>query len=151
MRPITLAEAEYIAYRAVQELMNYEEPLGAFSTRYPHRLESCLDQPFQEFDAKQLYPDLFDKAALLFYLVIKNHPFENGNKRMAVMLLIYFLMINRKWLSTTPELLYDVALGVAESNPKQKDEIVGMLTKSFRKITKEFSDEEIQNLHLDTA
>jgi len=127
MRPITLLEAEYVAHRLVVEMMNYDEPVADFSTRYPHKLESCLETPFQEFDGRQLYPTLYDKASVLFYLVIKNHPFENGNKRMAVMLMIYFLLLNKKWVNTTPDNLYDVALTVARSDPKQMNTMLEAL------------------------
>ena len=95
--------------------MNYDEPVAEFSTRYPHRLESCLAQPFVSFGGKELYPTLNDKAVLLFYLVIKNHPFENGNKRMAVMLMLYFLFKNGRFTSIPPDGLYELALIVANS------------------------------------
>ena len=113
MEPLTVAEAEYIAYRMVQEMMDYGEPMSEFSTRYPNKLESCLEQPFATFDGKDLYPTLLEKATLLFYLVIKNHPFENGNKRMAVMLMLVFLFKNHKFISVNPDSLYELALIVA--------------------------------------
>ena len=116
MRPVTLAEAEYVAHSLVREMLKYDEPLGSFHHRYPNRLESCLDQPFVSFDGQELYPTLLNKAVALFYLVIKNHPFENGNKRMAVVLMLYLLFKNGKFLSVTPEALYDLALIVAGSD-----------------------------------
>lgn len=115
MSPITLEQAEYVAHSLVREMMNYDEPVAEFSTRYPHRLESCLAQPFVSFGGKELYPTLNDKAVLLFYLVIKNHPFENGNKRMAVMLMLYFLFKNGRFTSIPPDGLYELALIVANS------------------------------------
>lgn len=117
MHQLTLLHAEYIAYRLALELMNYTtEPMPEFSSRYPNRLESCLDTPFQEFDGNELYPGLFKKAAVLFYLVTKNHPFENGNKRMAVTLTLTFLHLNGYSLNLTPESLYQISLIVAERN-----------------------------------
>lgn len=149
MRPITLQEAEYVAHRLVAEMMNYDEPIGDFSTRYPHRLESCLEQPFQRFNGLELYESLYEKAALLFYLVIKNHPFENGNKRMAVMLLIYFLLLNKKWVNTSPDDLYNVAIRVAESKPEQKDLLVDALIEAMEQHARDFTDEEVTDLEID--
>jgi death-on-curing protein len=47
---------------------------------------------------KRLYPTLVATAAILFYLMIKNHPFQNGNKRIAITTLLTFLYNNNKWL-----------------------------------------------------
>ena len=66
---------------------------------------------------------------MLFYLMIKNHPFENGNKRIAVMTLIVFLAINDKWLTVGRDNLYKIAVYVAESKPNTKDVIVENLNK----------------------
>ena len=123
MKQISLAEAEYVAYSLVKEMMDYGEPMGDFSTRFPNKLESCLEQPFSTFDGTELYPTLLDKAAVLFYLVIKNHPFANGNKRMAVMLMFYFLFNNGKFLDIHPTTLYETALMVAGNSTTMEDEL----------------------------
>ncbi|QQG42451.1 MAG: Fic family protein [Candidatus Giovannonibacteria bacterium] len=44
-------------------------------------LESCLATPFHSFGGKSAYKGLIGKASMLFYLLVKNHPFQNGNKR----------------------------------------------------------------------
>ena len=54
--------------------------------------------------------------------MIKNHPFENGNKRIAVVTLLVFLYINRKWLQVTNEELYRFAVEIAAGNSKLKAE-----------------------------
>ncbi|MCX6785530.1 MAG: Fic family protein [Candidatus Komeilibacteria bacterium] len=54
-----------------------------------------MEQPYQTFGGKQLYPGLIKKSAILFYLMIKNHPFQNGNKRIAMTTLFYFLYKNK--------------------------------------------------------
>lgn len=123
MKQVTLAEAEYVAYSLVKEMMDYGEPMGDFSTRFPNKLESCLSQPFSTFDGAELYPLLLDKAAVLFYLVIKNHPFANGNKRMAVMLMFYFLFKNNKFLDIHPDTLYETALMVADSTKPMEHQL----------------------------
>ena len=53
---------------------------------------------FQSFSGKDLYPTLATKASILFYLMIKNHPFQNGNKRIAITTLLTFLYENGKWI-----------------------------------------------------
>lgn len=115
---ITVVEIEYVAYRLAKETMSWSEPIPGFSTRFTNALERCIDQPFQSFGGRQLYPSLVKKAAILFYLMIKNHPFQNGNKRIAMTTLFYFLHQNKKWLSVDSQELYNFAKWVAESNPK---------------------------------
>ncbi len=127
IKPLTVKEVEYIAFRLAKELMNWNEPIPDFGTRFPNVLESCLAVPFQTFYAKPLYRGLIGKAAILFYLLIKNHPFENGNKRIAVMTLLVFLSKNRKWLTVPNDTLYKIAVRVAQSDPKLKDKQVNAL------------------------
>lgn len=77
MEIITVKEVEYIAFKLSQEMLAFDEPIPDFSTRYPNILESCLATPFQSFSGKSLYSGLISKASILFYLMIKNHPFQN--------------------------------------------------------------------------
>src|SRR3989338_4902995 len=99
MNSITVKEVEYIAFRLAQELMSFNEPIPGFSTRFPNLLESCLAAPFQSFSGKSPYPGLLSKASVLFYLMIKNHPFQNGNKRIAMTTLLVFLHKNKRWIT----------------------------------------------------
>lgn len=131
IRSLTLADAEYIAHSLASELMNFDEPIPPFATRYEGRLESCLRAPFQTFDGKPLYLRLVRKAAILFYGVIKDHPFMNGNKRMAVTLTLVFLFFNNKWLETSPYELYKMATAVAKSKPENRDKVIDLLVKYF--------------------
>ncbi|MBI1954784.1 MAG: type II toxin-antitoxin system death-on-curing family toxin [Acidobacteria bacterium] len=101
-----------------------EEPIPNFDTRYPGRLESCLDTPFQTFQGQPLYPTLMEQAAIFFYLLNKNHPFINGNKRLALTALLVFLFLNGKWLSVSPDQLYEFSISVAGSDARGKDLIL---------------------------
>jgi len=76
------------------------------------------------FDGKSLYPTIPQQAAILFYSMIKNHPFENGNKRIAVMTLLIFLRFNNKWIRIPNDLLYDLAKGIAASLPKEREKVL---------------------------
>lgn len=57
-------------------------------------LESALAQPWMTFDGMELYPTLVEKAAVLGYFLISNHPFIDGNKRTGHAAMEVFLMLN---------------------------------------------------------
>ncbi|MFN3966924.1 MAG: type II toxin-antitoxin system death-on-curing family toxin [Endomicrobiia bacterium] len=132
MQTLTIKEVEYIAFRLAQEILSFNEPIPDFSTRFPNRLESCLAVPFQSFGGKSLYPSLISKASILFYLMIKNHPFQNGNKRIAMTTLFVFLHKNKKWLKVDTQELYNFTVWIAQSPPKMKDETVKAIEKFLR-------------------
>lgn len=120
---LTVEEVQYLAHRLAKETMEFDEPIPAFRTRYPGKLESCLAQPFQKFEKKSLYSSVTRRSAVLFYLMIKNHPFQNGNKRIAMTTLFVFLHKNGKWLRVDTQELYNFAVWVASSPPKLKDDV----------------------------
>ena len=124
MQRITIAEVEEIAFYLARKMFSFNEPIPDFSTRFPNILESCLETPFQTFGKKELYPTFIAKVGMLFYLMNKNHPFQNGNKRIATTTLFYFMHKNRKWLKVDNKELYNFAVWVAESNPRIKKETV---------------------------
>lgn len=130
IKRISLADVEYIAFQLAKKFMEWNEPIPDFSTRFPDKLESCIETPFQTFDRRSLYKGLVEKASILFYLMVKNHPFQNGNKRIAVTTLIFFLIQNGKWLSISNQDIYEFACTVAASKPEEKDSIMS-LTSSF--------------------
>lgn len=124
MQIINIIEVEYISFRLAQELLSFNEPIPEFSTRFPNILESCLATPFQSFSRKSLYPDMIAKASILFYLMVKNHPFKNGNKRIAMTTLFVFLHKNDKWIKVDTQELYNFTMWIAQSPPRAKDETV---------------------------
>ncbi len=130
-KPLSVNEVEYAAHRLAVTFMSWNEPIPPFGSRFPNLLESCLKVPFQTFQRKNLYKRITGKAAILFYLMIKNHPFQNGNKRIAVMTLLFFLYKNGKWLDVDNNRLYEIAVGVAKSKPKSKERIIGWLEETL--------------------
>jgi len=124
MQLITVKEVEYLAFQLAQEHLSFDEPIPDFSTRFPHILESCLLTPFQRFSGKYLYPSLVGKASILLYLMIKNHPFQNGNKRIALTTLLVFLNKNGKWLKVDTQSFYNFTVWVAQSPAELKEEVV---------------------------
>jgi len=132
MRIITIADVEYIAFRLAKELLSFDEPIPDFSTRFPNVLESCVLTPFQIFSGKALYPTLVAKASILFYLMIKNHPFQNGKKRIAITTLLTFLYGNNKWLKADTQELYNFTVWVAQSPAPLKEQVVAAIQKFIR-------------------
>ena len=132
MKIITVADVEYLAFRLAKEHLSFDEPIPDFSTRFPNVLESCVVTPFQGFSGKALYPSLIAKASILFYLMIKNHPFQNGNKRIAITTLLTFLIGNGKWLKADSQELYNFTVWVAQSPSEFKDQVVAAIQKFIR-------------------
>jgi len=126
MRPknISVAEVEYTAFYFARKLMTWDEPIPDFGSRFPNILESCLETPFGRFDKKDLYRGLIGKASILFYLLIKNHPFQNGNKRIAIMCLLIFLSKNSKWLKMSDNDLYKFSIGIAKSKSSSREKVM---------------------------
>ena len=133
MQTVTVKEVEHIAFRLAKESMAFNEPIPDFATRYPNILESCLSAPFQSFGTKDLYPTFLEKAGIIFYLMIKNHPFQNGNKRIAMTTLFYILYRNKKWLKVDAQTLYNFAVWVAGSPSNAKEEVVQYIQKFIKK------------------
>jgi death-on-curing family protein len=132
VRIITIADVEYLAFRLAKEHLSFDEPIPDFSTRFPNVLESSVVTPFQRFSGKALYPTLVAKASILFYLMIKNHPFQNGNKRIAITTLLTFLFGNSKWLKADTQELYNFTVWVAQSPSAFKDQVVAAIQKFIR-------------------
>jgi len=94
-----------------------------------------LNAIFQTFETEDLYPSVAEKAANLLYLVIKDHPFYDGNKRIGALLFVVFLSMNNFHLTKNGETkisdraLTALALLIAESNPKEKQLLVALVCK----------------------
>ena len=97
--------------------------------------EASLSAVSQTFDGKDVYPSIAEKAANLLYLVIKDHPFYDGNKRIGALLFVVFLTINDYHLTKNGETkisdraLTALALLIAESNPSEKGLLVALICK----------------------
>jgi prophage maintenance system killer protein len=104
-----------------------------FGTDVDQTLESIIKTINQTYDEKDLYPSVEEKASNLLYLIIKDHPFLDGNKRIATILFIYYLREN--------DFLYDqkgkerfnestlvtLSVLIASSNPKEKELMVKLI------------------------
>jgi death-on-curing family protein len=132
MEKITIKDVEYIAFKLAHETLPFDEPIPDFLTRFPNILESCIATPFQSFAKKDLYPGIIPKASILFYLMIKNHPFQNGNKRIAMTTLFVFLYKNNRWLKVNTQELYNFTIWISQSPPKVKEETVKAIEKFLK-------------------
>ena len=101
-----------------------DDPIGKFEEQEINLLDISLKAPQQTFDQKDLHPTLVDKAVALYYALNKNHPFKNGNKRIALTSLIVFLYINDCWLLVSNEDLYNWTLKIAQSSAADRDSLV---------------------------
>ncbi|MBI2588020.1 type II toxin-antitoxin system death-on-curing family toxin [Candidatus Azambacteria bacterium] len=126
-RFLTLADVERVCFEYARARLTHDEPIPSFDSRFPSKLESAIEAPQRSYDGKLLYETFERQAALLFYELIKLHPFLNGNKRIATVSLMVFLSLNGKWIKTEWKELYDIAITVAESKPENRDGILGLL------------------------
>ena len=88
---------------------------GAEGLMHLPALESALAQPQMTFGGEELYPTLVDKAAVLSYALIKNHPFLDGNKRTGHAAMEVFLVLNDHEIRATVDEQEHVMLQVAAS------------------------------------
>lgn len=95
-------------------------------------LESVINNVYQEFDEQEIYPSIEEKACNFLYLIVKDHIFVDGNKRIGATLFLYFfnfynLLIKNGKNVIEPETLVAVTLFVAQSNSKEKDIVISLL------------------------
>ncbi len=87
---------------------------GSYGIRDTNLLKSALEIPFQTFDGKELYPSTIEKALKLLELVIKNHPFVDGNKRTGYVLFTLYLELNNFYIKATEEEKYEFIMNIAK-------------------------------------
>ena len=103
-----------------------------FALEKNNGLESIINNIYLSYDNKDLYPTIEEKAANFLYLIIKNHIFIDGNKRIGAMLFIYFLnFYNLLYKEDKPIIdnntLVSLTLLIAESNPKEKEILIDLI------------------------
>lgn len=115
------------AKNAIKKFAEKTKATDLFGLEKDDSFKGSLENIYQTFDGKDLYLTVEEKAAKLLYLVVKNHSFVDGNKRIAAFLFIWFLELNSilydknglKQLSDST--LVALTLMLAESNPKDMD------------------------------
>lgn len=118
---------------AMQEINRLREKFGGsvlFGNEKDDSFKSSIGQIYQTFGGEELYPSVEEKAAMLLYLVTKNHSFSDGNKRIAATLFLWFLngngILYRKDGSKrlADNTLVALTLMIAESKTEEKDVMV---------------------------
>lgn len=99
---------------------------GANGVRDAEGLQSALARPFQTFDAVDLYPSVFEKAAAIGESIIVNHPFVDGNKRTGYLLMEALLRREGFAITSSDEDLYNFVINIS-TGVLSFDEIVAWL------------------------
>jgi len=104
---------------------------GTKGIRDPGALESAINRPYQTFDSVDLYPQPEDKAAAIFESLISNHPFIDGNKRTAYVMMRLTLRLHGKDITADEQDKYDFVIKSAEGKLTM-DEIRNWITLRIR-------------------
>ena len=117
--------------------LRFSNDSDLFALERNQGLKEIIGTIYQSFDGKDLYPTIEEKAANFLYLIIKNHVFIDGNKRIAATLFIYFLEFynilyieNKQILDNNT--LVAITLLIAESNPKEKNILTDLVMNFFK-------------------
>ena len=127
------------AMEAISALMEKFGGSQWFANEKDESFKSSTGQIYQTFGGEDLYPSVEEKAAMLIYLVVKNHSFSDGNKRIAAMLFLWFLNNNHVLYAEdghkriADNTLVALTLMIAESRTEEKDvmvkEVVNLINK----------------------
>lgn len=130
-------------YENAMEAINaLKEKFGGsqwFANEKDDSFKSSIGQIYQTFGGEDLYPSVEEKAAMLLYLVVKNHSFSDGNKRIAAMLFLWFLNNNHVLYAEdghkriADNTLVALTLMIAESRTEEKDVMVKVVVNLINK------------------
>ena len=112
--------------------LRFSEESDIFAIERNKGLQSIIGNIYQTFDGEDVYKSIEEKAANFLYIIVKNHVFIDGNKRIAATLFIYFLNFyailykdNKQVIDNNT--LTSLTLLIAESNPKEKEVIIDLV------------------------
>jgi prophage maintenance system killer protein len=123
---------------ACEAIERLGEELGAselFGNEKDDLFKGALDEIYQSFDDKPLYPSVEEKAANLLYYVVKNHSFSDGNKRIGALLFVWFLAKNGILYGADGEKRFEnnalvaIVMLIAQSKTDQKEAIVDLVVR----------------------
>lgn len=116
-------------YLALIDAMRNEFSSDVFGKPKDTSFDSSINQIYQSFGWKELYPSLEEKAAMLLYLIVKNHSFIDGNKRIAAACFLYFLEQNGLLYAPSGDViisndaLASITLFIAVSRPDEMETV----------------------------
>ncbi len=126
--------------RLVEQMRQKFGGSNLFGHEKDESFKSALGAIYQTYAGKDLYPSIEEKAANLLYLVVKNHSFTDGNKRIAAALFIWFLDRNKILYKANgskriaDNALVAITLMIAESQPKEKEIITALVVNLINKL-----------------
>lgn len=126
-------EAIGAIWQLKQTLVKKKEASDLFGKERSDGFQGILGTVVQTFDGQYLYATIEEQAANLLYLIIKNHPFSDGNKRIGSFMFVWFLEKNKHRLNRNGALkinenaLVALALLVAQSDPSSKDLMIQLI------------------------
>jgi prophage maintenance system killer protein len=127
------------AMEAIAQLKQKFGGNSLFANEKDDSFKSSIATIYQTFDGQDLYPSVEEKAAMLLYLVTKNHSFSDGNKRIAAFLFLWFLQQNGILYRPDSSRLIEnntlvaLTLMIAESRTEEKDIIVKVVVNLINK------------------
>lgn len=135
VKPNGIKDNKQITYKECMEIISklkFNSESDIFALERNHGLKSIINNIYLSFDGKDVYTTIEEKAANFLYLIIKNHTFIDGNKRIAATLFIYFLkyydiLIRDGKQVIDNNTLVAMTLLIAQSNPKEKEILVDLV------------------------
>jgi len=127
-------QAKVVIQQIKKDLIFKKEDSDLFGQEVEERFQAVLGSVYQTFNRKEVYPSLEEKTSHLLYFIIKDHPFIDGNKRIASFLFVYFLDKNNYLYRPSGEkkindnALTALSLLTAVSDPKEKDILIKIIT-----------------------
>ena len=126
---------EKINYQECMNIINilkFNEESDLFALERNKGLKSIINNIYQTYDGQDVYMSLEEKASNFLYMIVKNHTFIDGNKRIAATLFIYFLqyynILYKDGIKVIDNnTLTALTLLIAESNPKEKNIIIDLI------------------------
>ena len=123
---------EYDECMHIINKLRFNEESSLFAIERDKGLEAIIGNIYQSFAGKDVYQSIEEKGANFLYLIVKNHVFTDGNKRIAATLFIYFLnfygiLYKEGRQSIDNNTLAALTLLIAESNPKEKEVMIDLV------------------------
>lgn len=124
-----------IKYKDCLDIINklrFNEESDIFAIERNKGLEAIIGNIYQTFDSTDVYQSIEEKASNFLYMIVKNHVFVDGNKRIAATLFIYFLNFYNILYKDDKQVIDNntltaLTLLIAESNPKEKEVIIDLV------------------------
>ena len=134
-KPNGTKDNKKITYEDCMDIVNklkFNSDSTLFALERDEGLKAIIGTIYQSFDGNDLYSSIQEKAANFLYLIIKNHTFIDGNKRIAATLFIYFLefysiLYNGNEQVIDNNTLVAVTLLIAQSDPREKDILIDLV------------------------